>query len=139
MIEMIKRQQVAQAAVDRFKGEPLIFGKNDCARMAAFVLRKFGHSPKMARAGTYSNAIGAVRALQRSGHASLEAWIDSLGLERIAPAAALPGDLVLLPAAEPFGGGLTIAVGNGRVLGYHDDLDAAEVLHPVVYVTAWRL
>ncbi len=136
---MIKRQQVAQAAVDRFKGEPLIFGKNDCARMAAFVLRKFGHSPKMARAGTYSNAIGAIRALQRSGHTSLEAWIDSLDLERIAPAAALPGDLILLPAAEPFGGALTIAVGNGRVLGYHDAIDTAEVLQPAQFMAAWRV
>ncbi len=139
MIEMVKRQGVAQAAVDRFKGEPLTFGKNDCARLAAFVLRRMGHSPQMARAGTYSTASGAVRALKRSGHASLEVWIDTLGLERIAPAAALPADLILLPAAEPFGGALTVAVGNGRVLGYHDDLETAEVLQPVIFSAAWRL
>ncbi|MBB3910831.1 DUF6950 family protein [Sphingomonas desiccabilis] len=135
----LRRQQAAQAAVDRFKGQPLAYGKNDCVRLAAFVLRKMGHRPQLARAGTYSNALGAARALQRAGFEDLAAAVDALGLPRIAPAAAWVADLVLLPADGPFGGALSVAVGNGRVLGYHEDVEGADILQPVKYLAAWRV
>ncbi|MFV1919132.1 hypothetical protein VPH46_06835 [Sphingomonas sp. MJ1 (PH-R8)] len=139
MSELLRRQHAAQAAVDRFKGQPLAYGKNDCARLAAFVLRKMGHRPQLAKAGSYSTALGATRALQRSGFEDLAAAIDAMGLPRIAPAAAWVADLVLLPAEGPFGGALSVAVGNGRVLGYHEDVDGADILQPVQYLAAWRL
>jgi len=139
MIAMIRRQQAAQAAVNRFKGEPLIFGKNDCVRMAALVLRKMGRRPQLGKAGSYSSAIGAAHALKRAGYDNLAEALDALGLQRIPPAAALVADLVMLPADGPFGGALTVAVGNGRVLGYHEAVDTAEILHPVAFVSAWRL
>lgn len=139
MIEMIRRQQAAQATVDRFKGEPLAYGKNDCARLAVFVMRKMGHRPQLAKAGTYSSAMGAARALKRMGHATIADALDAMGLTQIPPAAALPADLVMLPAEGPFGGALSMAVGNGRVLGYHEDLDGAEILQPVQVLVAWRL
>nr|WP_274616087.1 hypothetical protein [Sphingomonas sp. ACRSK] len=135
----MRRQQAAQAAVDRFKGQPLTYGKNDCVRLAAFVLRKLGHRPQLAKAGTYSTALGAARALERAGFDSLASAVDGLGLPRIAPAAAWVGDLVLLPADGPFGGALSVAVGNGRVLGYHEAVEGADILQPVQYVTAWRV
>ncbi|MCG7350015.1 DUF6950 family protein [Sphingomonas sp. ACRSK] len=139
MSELLRRQHAAQAAVDRFKGQPLAYGKNDCVRLAAFVLRKMGHRPQLAKAGSYSTALGAARALERSGFADLAAAIDALGLPRIAPAAAWVADLILLPAEGPFGGALSVAVGNGRVLGYHEDVDGADILQPVKYVVAWRV
>jgi hypothetical protein len=139
MSGLLRRQQAAQAALDRFKGEPLVYGKNDCVRLAAFVLRKMGHRPQLAKAGSYSTALGAARALQRAGFEDLAAAVDALGLPRIAPAAAWVADMVLLPAEGPFGGALSVAVGNGRVLGYHEDVDGADILQPVQYLAAWRV
>jgi hypothetical protein len=139
MTVLLRRQQAVQAAVDRFKGQPLAYGKNDCVRLAAFVLRKMGHRPQLAKAGSYSTALGAARALQHAGFEDLAAAVDALGLPRIAPAAAWVADLVLLPAEGPFGGALSVAVGNGRVLGYHEDVDGADILQPVQYLAAWRV
>ncbi len=42
MNPMIRRQQAAQATVDRFLGKPLSYGKDDCARMAVFCLKQLG-------------------------------------------------------------------------------------------------
>jgi len=136
---MIRRQQAAQAAVDRFKGQPWQLGKNDCVRLAAFVLRKMGHKPQLGKAGTYTTGAGALRALNRAGFASLADALDALGLERIAPAAARVADIIMTPGEAPLDGALTIAVGNGRVLGFHEDMGVAEVLQPVAFVGAWRV
>lgn len=136
---MIRRQQAAQAAVDRFKGVPFELGKNDCVRLAAFVLRKMGHRPQLGKAGTYSTGAGALRALRRAGFDSLAQAVDGLGLERIAPAAALPADIVMIPGEAPLDGALTVAVGNGRVLGFHEDAGGGEILQPVAFLGAWRV
>lgn len=139
MTEMLRRQRAAQATVDRFRGVPFAYGKNDCARLAAFALRQMGHKPALAKAGSYSSALGATRALKRLGHDDLASALDALGLLRIPPIAALPGDLIMLPADGPFGGALAMAVGNGRVIGYHEDAAGAEILHPLQYIAAWRV
>lgn len=139
MSEMLRRQRAAQATVDRFRSVPFAYGKNDCARLAAFVLRQMGHKPGLAKAGSYSSALGAARALKRLGHDDLASALDALGLLRIPPIAVLPGDLIMVPGEGPFGGAIAMAVGNGRVLGYHEDLDGADILQPVQFVGAWRL
>jgi len=140
MIDQIRRQQATQAAVDRFKGEPWQLGKNDCVRLAAFVLRKMGHRPQLGKAGTYTTGAGALRALNRAGFASLAEALDSLGLERIAPSAAQAADIIMIPGEAPLDGALMIAIGrNGRVLGFHQDLGTAEILQPVEFVAAWRV
>lgn len=139
MSEMLRRQRAAQATVDRFRGVPFAYGKNDCARLAAFALRQMGHKPGLAKAGSYSSVLGASRALKRLGHDDLASALDALGLLRIPPIAALPGDLIMLPGLGAFGGAITMAVGNGRVLGYHEDLDGADILQPVEFVGAWRI
>lgn len=138
MIEMIKRQQAAQAAIDRFKGQPWLLGKNDCVRMAAFVLRRMGHRPQLGKAGSYTTDAGAMLALKRAGFDSLAAALDALGLERIAPAAARIADIIMIPGEAPLDGALAIAVGNGRVLGFHEDAGSAEILQPIEFIGAWR-
>lgn len=138
MSTLLKRKAAADAVMKRFRGVPFQYGKYDCARLAALVLRKMGHRSPMAKAGIYHSAVGAARAMKRLGHFDLAAAIDGVGLQRIAPAAALPADLVLIPGEGPFGGALVMAVGNGRVLGYHEDCVGAEVLQPVEYLAAWR-
>lgn len=140
MIEMIRRQQVAQAAVARFKGEPWQLGKNDCVRLAAFVLRKMGHRPQLGKAGTYTTGPGAMRALKRAGFDTLAQALDSIGLQRIAPAEALAADIIMIPGEAPLDGALTMAIGtNMRVLGFHEDMGTAEILQPVEYLAAWRV
>lgn len=139
MIEMIRRQQAAQAAVDRFKGQPWELGNNDCVRLAAFVLRKMGHRPQLGKAGSYKTGAGSLLALKRTGYNTLAEALDAMGLERIAPAAARVADIVMIPGEAPLDGALTIAVGNGRVLGYHQDLAGADILQPVQYIAAWRV
>lgn len=139
MIEMIRRQQAAQAAVDRFKGQSWELGKNDCVRLAAFVLRRMGHRPQLGKAGSYTTSTGALRALKRAGYDTLGSALDGLGLERVAPAAARVADIVMIPGEAPLDGALTIAVGNGRVLGFHEDIGTADILQPVEFLAAWRL
>ena len=135
---MIRRQQAAQATVDRFLDQPYELGKNDCVRLAAFALRKMGRRPQLGRAGSYSSTTGAVRALRRAGFATLAEAMDALGLDRIAPAAALPCDILLVPAEGPFDGALHVAVGNGRTISYHQDAIGATILQPIQYLAAWR-
>lgn len=135
---MLQRVAAAQATVDRFKGRPFRFGTNDCARMVAFHLRQVGRPVRLAKAGSYRSSLGAARALRQLGYASLAAALDGHGLSRIAPAAAVVGDIVELPGEPPFGA-LSVAVGNGRVLGYHQDTAGAEILQPTAFVAAWRL
>lgn len=136
MLPMIARRDAAQAAVDRFDGQPFAWGKNDCVRLAAFTLRKLGHKPNLARAGTYSSLLGAKRALVRTGFATLEEALDALGLPRIPPAAAVVGDIVGLPGLDDWTA-LTVALGNGRVLGFMSG--RCGVLAPITPLTAWRV
>src|SRR3546814_10218220 len=123
---MAQRVAAAQATGDRVKDVPFAWGKNDCARMVAFHLRKLGHSVKLAKAGTYSSALGAKRALTRLGFADLVAAMDGHGFERIPPASAVVADIIALPAEDNFGS-LALALGNGRALSYHQDAVGAEI------------
>jgi hypothetical protein len=130
------RQAAAQATFDRFDGAAFRWSSNDCARLAAFVVRRLGHRPKMPKAGTYSSALGARRALKAAGFDSLEAALDAMGFERIPPASALPGDIVAIPGVGDWSA-LTVALGNGRVLGFMDG--RAGAMQPKLYVCAWRV
>lgn len=117
MIELIRRRDAAQAAVDRFIGKPLAWGRADCIRLGAFVCRRMGRPVSLAKAGEYSSLLGAKRALLRTGFATVEAAIDAQGLRRIAPASALTADLVALPGNDDGLLSLNIAIGNGRLFG----------------------
>ncbi len=133
-----RKVAAAQATLDRFKGVPLRLGRNDCARMVAYHLRKLGHRMKLPASGSYASARSARREMAKLGHASLEAALDSFGFERIAPAAAIAGDVVMLPGDTDLGA-LTVAMGNGRLCGYHQDAAGAVVLQPFEFLAAWRI
>lgn len=136
---MIRRQQAAQATIDRFIDRPLSYGKDDCVRMTAFCLRKLRVKVPLLQAGTYTSALGAARALKRLGHDNLSDAIDSLGLPRIAPAMALTGDIVALPNAAGDDVALTVAVGNGRVLAFWAGSGGVcTVIQPLQFAHAWR-
>ena len=139
MHPMIRRQQAAQACVDRFLGKPHEWGVRDCIKLSLHVLHKMGH--KGVKAPAYRSERGGLRALKKMGHGNLVDAVDGLGLVRIAPAAALPGDLIALKAADgdPFGCALTVALGNGRVLGWVEGDPMCVVQQPREYLCAWRV
>jgi hypothetical protein len=71
------------------------------------------------------------------GFGTLPDLIDSFGLQRIAPAAALAGDIVALPTDHPLGA-LSVAVGNGRLLAFLEGEAGAVVIEPHAFLCAWR-
>jgi len=135
--EMVRRRDAAQATLNRFKDVPLRLGRNDCVRMAAYHLRKLGHRVKLPASGSYASAKAGKKLLAAMGHADLAAAVDAHGLERIPPAAAVVGDIVMLPGEEGLGA-LCVAMGNGRVVGYHQDARGAVVMQPTEFEAAWR-
>lgn len=137
--EMVLRVAAAQDTLHRFRDRPLKLGLNDCVRMTAFHLRKLGYRVKLPPSGAYRTPKQAIKVLAERGYGDLAAALDGLGLQRIAPAEAVVGDIIQLPAVDQLGA-LTIVMGNGRVAGYHADvLDrGAVVMQPKAYEGAWR-
>ena len=121
---LVRRVEIAQEALDTFAGKPFAWGTNDCARLAALVLRRAGYKPNLAQFGDYRSDLSARRALKRRKMESVLDWIDSVGLMRIAPASALPGDLIAFPGAGGWDG-LSVVLGNGRVLVFTETAGAA--------------
>jgi hypothetical protein len=132
-----RRADAAQATLAHFRDQPFVLGRHDCARLVNFHLRAIGRPLKHGKAGSYETVLGARRALRRLGFADLPSLMDA-HFDRIAPAAALVADVVALPAEHPLGS-LTVALGNGRVLGWHEDVPGAAVLQPEAFVAAWRI
>ena len=119
---LVRRVEIAQEALDTFAGKPFVWGTNDCARLAALVLRRAGYKPNLAQFGDYRSDRSARKALKARKMTSVLDWIDSLGLMRIAPAATLPGDLLAFPGATGWDG-LAVVLGNGRILAFAGDVD----------------
>lgn len=134
---LILRRDAAEATKARFEGAAFAWSTNDCTRLAAFHVRRLGHKPVMPRAGSYSSALGAARALRAKGFADLTAAVDAMGFLAIPPASAIVGDLVALASDEPAWPALTVALGNGRVLGFLQGV--CGVLQPRTHLTAWRV
>jgi hypothetical protein len=112
-----RRVEIAQEALDTFAGTPFAWGANDCAKLAALVLARAGYKPNLGQFGTYASDRAALRALKRRKMGSVLDWVDSVGVQRITPAKALPCDLIAFPG-EGGWHGLTVYLGNGRVLGF---------------------
>jgi hypothetical protein len=141
--ELVVRQRHAQALLDKWKDKSFILGERDCVRLVADHLRRCGHSIKIPAKGSYRTAISALRKLKEAGHGSLSEALDTLGFERIAPAAAILGDIIELRGEDETGkesplGAMTVVMGNGRVLGFYDGVGCA-VLQPNEYQAAWRV
>lgn len=134
---LLRQRDAAQATLDRFCGPALAWGTYDCAKMVVFHLRQLDITLSIAKAGRYSTLLGATRSLKRLGFDRLSEVLDGRGLTRIVPAARIAGDIVEMPGDEG-PGSLAIALGNGRVLGYHESLVGADVLQPLEMLAAWR-
>lgn len=105
--------------------------------MAAFHLKQMGHKPQLAKAGSYSSALTARAALKRTGFDTLAAAIDGLGLPRIAPAEAWVGDIVMGDSGDVFGA-IGVMLGNGAMIGFHEEAIGATVMRQIQLQAAWR-
>ncbi|MHB8283900.1 MAG: DUF6950 family protein [Caulobacteraceae bacterium] len=115
---LLRRVQAAESATARFSGQPFKWGENDCLRMTAHALRELGRTPPLREAGAYATLIGAKRALRRTGHPTLHAWIDSWGLQRIPQAFLMPADLLALPSGDDSMPALALQLSGNRLLGF---------------------
>jgi hypothetical protein len=145
--ELIRRARAAQATLDAWERRGWRLGTADCVRMIASHLRRLGYHVRLPPAGAYRTVRAAEDALDRRGFRRVTDALDALGMIRIPPAAALAADIIELPSddADPRLVSdrlptLAIALGNGRVFGWHDDApQGAVVMQPLQMVAAWRV
>ena len=133
-----RRRDAAQATLDYWAGKPFSWGVCDCSRIVAWHLRQLGYNAGLSRFGRYRTALGARAALRRGGHETIGDVLDGLLLARIAPAFALTGDIVLGAGTDSFGA-FGIMLGNGAMLGFHEDAAGVSVLRRVQLETAWTV
>jgi len=121
--ELSVRVAAAQAVLDAWRGTRFAWGRRDCVRLGAAMLRALGRRPALARGGAYRSERGAIAALKRAGFADVEAAVESVLGEasRIAPAAALPGDILGFAVPGVALTALGVAIGGGRILAFLED------------------
>lgn len=140
---LLLRQRAVKACLDRFAGQRLEWGRRDCVKLAALALRKQGVPVPLLKGVRYSSAATGLRRLQELDHDDLAAAVDATGLPRIAPAMALPGDLVALPGrdGDPFAVSLMVVVtaGCARLLGLDGTGRFAVIAPAGLYECAWRV
>ena len=133
----VRRVRATQATLDRFLGKTYKLSSVDCGRMLGLHLRKMGRKVDVPKIGAYSTYAGALKWLKQRGCDSLEAYLDGLGLLRIAPAEALVGDILTLQSSDLLSAPV-IYLGDGRYLGFHEDSDCCELMKPLAFERAWR-
>lgn len=138
MNPLIRRQRAVQVTMERFRGKAFAFGSADCAKMVAFHLKQFGYKVRLSKAGQYTTLLSAQAALRRLGYETLPDALDGHGFERIAPAAALLGDIVSFAGEHPIGA-LGIVVGNGNMMAFHELHDQPVIMTMAQIDTAWRV
>jgi hypothetical protein len=137
MYDLARRAAETQKVVDRFRSRPFDWGKRaTCIHLARAQMRALGHRPPAVP--DFRSARGALTALNKTGHESLEQLLDAM-LPRIAPLSMIVGDLALVPGEVPFDA-LAISAG-GTLLMYHQDANGlANVKDALLNVkAAWRL
>jgi hypothetical protein len=133
-VDLIARMKATQKTVDRFKGQAFDMGRVDCIRLAAAHAR---HAGRRIRVPDYGDRVSAARALRAEGHGTLHEAMDA-HFERIAASRVMIGDYVETPGTEGFSA-VMVALGNGRALGFHEDIPHCDVLQPLIIIGAWSL
>ena len=136
------RVDATQKTLDRFRDRPFKPGAADCVQIVKFLCRELGRPLKFGRALNYKSLLSGRAVLRRLGFATLGEALDSQ-FAQIAPAAALPGDIMEMPALDdPSVTGLAALVvylGNGAVLGFHEIAVGAVVMRlEEPALRAWR-
>jgi hypothetical protein len=91
--------------IEQRRDQPFAWGVNDCCIFAAdWVEVCTGEDYAKTWRGRYVSGLGAVRFLDEAG--GVEALVDALGLQRVAPQLAGRGDIV----AQEAGRGMTLGI-----------------------------
>lgn len=122
-----RRQRAADACRVRFHEKPYKPGTRDCPLLALHDLRHVGVMVPWAKGLKWKTEAEGLRVLKSLGFRNLIDAVDSLGLPRIAPAAALAADLIALPTSHQLGA-LAVCMGNGNLLAFTDQSPNAEML-----------
>ena len=119
--------------IEQRRDQPFAWGVNDCCTFAAdWVQLCTGVDYAQAWRGRYVSGLGAVRVLDDAG--GVEALLDALGLQRVAPQQAGRGDIV----AQQAGRGVTLGICLGVTTAFV--AEAGLVFGPLSSVeTAWRI
>lgn len=138
MTPMKRRMAAIEACQARFLNKPYEPGKRDCLKLVKHALHTVGRRVGLASRVRYSTEAGAVKALRKLGFKTLVEAVDASGLIRIAPAMALPGDVLALPSDDGIGGALMLNLGNGKVLVFSGGVCVTAALRETP-IGAWRL
>lgn len=137
------RVLAVEACRDRFVGKTYEPRSNrDCIKLAAHAAHKMGRRISLTKGLRYSSEAGGLRVMRKLGFKTLLEAVDATGLKRIPAAAALPGDIIALKTEDEnaFGCALTVAFGNGRVIGFVNGYGhVMRVDTDDAYLAAWRL
>ena len=142
--DLERRRRAIALTRKRFAGKPHRFGVNDCVKVGAAHIRNMGHrkSLGLAKAGGYKNAVAAKAALRRAGFECVADALIAAGFAEIAPAAALPGDLLIADGSHGLDA-VGIVIAHDTLLGFQEEDMAAgmQVLRfdPVTQSRAFRL
>lgn len=141
MDDRIRRAQAAEACRQRFYGKAYDPGVRDCVKLATHALIKMGHGAGPVKGLRYSTEAAGYRLLLKAGFKSLPDALDAMGLPRIAPAAAMQGDIIAMqPGGENlFGAALSVAMSDGLILGFGHESRICSTWRPLAYLAAWRL
>lgn len=139
MMHPLERRHAAlEATMARYRDKPFAWGKVDCAKVAAFHLKKLGHKILISKAGAYQSQIGATRALKRLGYSTLAEMADGIGLPQIPYSRMLLGDIAEIEAAAPLGA-IGIYAGGGNLFCFHEDHPGLVTFTPSTILRAWSV
>jgi hypothetical protein len=133
---IIQRRNLVDAVLAEFGNDPFKWGERDCGKMVIWHVRNAGFM--VASDGAWTNERGLLKWIKRNG-GSGAACLDGWGLERIAPARVLPGDVVEVEGSDTPVGSFGIVLGNGRVIAYHEAVQTLAVIQPAALKAAWSI
>jgi len=133
-MNLVERMMATQATVDAFKGKRFVDWQSDCIFLMTTHAQHMGRKIDVPR---YGDAKSAAAALRKLGFRTLGQAMDK-HFRRIERHEVMTGDIVEMPGANGFTA-LSIAVGNGRVLGFHESIPHCDILQPVLISGAWRI
>lgn len=139
--DMLRRQEAAQATLDKFRGKALDWQAGmTCVHLARYHLLRMGHKvPPMPR---LRSLLTARRELNARGWADCRAMLDAQpGLAAIPSAMMLLGDLAVLASDDGDIGSIMVCAGPNKLLGWREDAPALVVLDVDFseITAAWRL
>jgi len=135
---LLLRQRAASACVKMYAGKRLALGRHDCARLARTCLHHMRVGVPFLKGIKWSGKT-AEKTLAGLGFDCLMDAMDGTGLPRIAPARALVGDIIAMPAEDgsPYGCALGVMLSNRQALAFGDGV--CRVGKPKEFLAAWSV